>query len=362
MPAAGHVAIDATIPVVDEGNACYDPALLFPTYRVNRTHETSVHLSPGLSPSRSSPRSSAVAARGSRAVAFGLLVGLLGPLPLGCATFGPRGPVPEKVAASRQLSREGAAAMEIGQWQQAEVLLQKAVDLSPDDAEARRYLAEALWHRGATVEALSHIRAAARNNPADAMLAVRAGEMSLAVGANDEALARAEQAIRLDPKLATAWALRGRSFWKSGQPDRAMADLQRALEIEPQNAPVLLHVALMYRERGQAPRALTTLHHLLDTYPPGEEPPETLYLEGLTLLDLGRPHQAAESLLAAARRGPPNAEVNYRLAQAYSNAGQYAAATAAAEQSLGIDATHQASQELLLQLASRAQVAPPQRR
>ena len=50
---------------------------------------------------------------------------------------------------------------------------------------------------------------------------------------------------------------------------------------------------MLYRQRGQATRSLTTLHHLLETYPPGEEPQSVLMLEGLTLLDLGRPQQAA---------------------------------------------------------------------
>ena len=64
---------------------------------------------------------------------------------------------------------------------------------------------------------------------------------------------------------------------------------------------------MLYRQLGQPARALATLHHLLDTYPPGEEPQLSLLLEGQTLADLGRPTQAAESLHAAVRRGPPNA-------------------------------------------------------
>lgn len=280
----------------------------------------------------------------------------------GCATFGRRGPVPEEVAACRELSRQGVAAMEMGHWQQAETLLQKAIDASPDDAEARRYMAEALWHRGAAEEALAQMADAVRLDPSDAALTVRAGEMSLAIGANDKALTQAERAIRSDPKLAAAWALRGRVFWQLRQPDRAMADLQRALELAPDSPDVLLDVAVIYRQRGQAARCLTTLRHLADTYPPGEEPQLATMLEGLTLLELGRPQQAAESLAAAARRGPPRAEAWYYLAQAESAIGRYAEATAAAQQALAIDASHQASRQLLAQLASRNDATEPQRR
>lgn len=271
---------------------------------------------------------------------------------LGCATYGLRDPMASEVAAGRELCQEGVEAMERGHWQQAEVLLQQAHRASPDDPETRRYLAEALWHRGAVDEAMSQMAAAAGLDAGDPQLAVRGGEMSLALGATDQALAFAGDAIRLDPKQAKAWALRGRTFRRLNQADRAMADLQRALELAPNEAGVLFDIAVLYRQRGQPARALATVHHLLDVYPPGEEPQMTLVLEGLVLMDLQRPHQAAESLLAAARRGPPNADVLYRLAQAQWSAGQYAGATSAAKEALAIDATHQPSRQLLVQLAS----------
>jgi tetratricopeptide (TPR) repeat protein len=252
--------------------------------------------------------------------------------------------------------------METGQWERAESLLQAAVETSPEDAEARRYLAEALWHRGAAREALAQIEEAVQFDPADATLAVRAGEMNLAVGANNEALAHAEQALRLDPKSASAWALRGRLFSRLNQPDRALADLQRALQYAPSNQEILLDVAMLYRQRGQPAQALSTVHHLLDTYPPGGETQLALLLEGQALVELARPRQAAESLLAASTRGPANPEVLYWLAQAQSSAGDYAAATTTAQQALAIDNSHQPSRQLLAQLALLTAPADLQRR
>jgi tetratricopeptide (TPR) repeat protein len=274
----------------------------------------------------------------------------------GCAAFGRRGAVPEEVAASRELSRQGIAAMEHGEWPKAEELLRQAVEGSPEDPHSRRYLAEILWRRGAKDEAMRQMNAAVRIDPVEATLSARAGELSLEAGAIDEALKHAEQAIRVDPNLAGAWALRGRVFRKSNQADRAMSDFQRALDLEPQNAQILFDVAAMYRQRGQSARALATLHQLLDTLPPGDEPQAVLYLEGVVLVELGRPHRAIDSLAAAARRNPPNAEVYYRLAQAYSGAGQHAEAFVAARQALSLDANHVASRELLVQLASRGDV------
>jgi tetratricopeptide (TPR) repeat protein len=282
-------------------------------------------------------------------------------LQVGCATFGRRGAA-ERTASSRDLTRQSIAAMEAGQWQRAEELGKQAIAACPDDSDAHGYLAESLWHRGAIREARSHMADAVRLNPSDAALAVRAGEMDLAAGAPADGLRSAEQAIGLDPKLATAWALRGRAFAQLNQPDRAIADLQRAVELPPQSAEMLLDLAVLYQQRGEFASALAALHNLLDSFPAGQEPQIALMLEGQTLMALRRPHQAADSLRAASRRGPPSAEICYLLAQAESNAGHYAAAAAAAQQALAIDRSHTASRQLLAQLATSTSSAEPGRR
>jgi tetratricopeptide (TPR) repeat protein len=334
-----------------------------PFHNFSRQHaKTSVHFSSRSGRRRRKLPGVALAARGGNWLLLSFLAVTLSTTALGCATFGRRGAAQEKIAAGRELSRQGVAAMEVGNWQQAEALLQQAVEASPEEADTHRHLAEALWHRGAADAAMKHMGQALRLEPNDATLLVRAGEMSLAMADHNTALSRAERAIQLDAKLADGWALRGRVFGRLGQSDRAMADLQRALEISPQDPEALLDVALMYRQRGEAARALTTLHYLLDTYAPGEEPQLALQLEGLTLMELGRAQQASESFQLAARRGPPNADVLYHLAQAQSRAGRYAEANAAARQALAIDASHQASRQLLIQLAANNPPIDLQRR
>lgn len=280
----------------------------------------------------------------------------------GCAVFRRRGATAEGVATSRELSRQGVAAMEMGQWPQAEDLLRKSLAASADDASTHRSLAEALWHRGACPEAMAQIDQALEHDAHDANTQVRAGEMALALGARDSAFTHAERAIRSDPKLASAWALRGRCFQRANQPERALADMNHAVELAPQNADYLLDVATIYRQRGQSARCLTTIHHLLDTYSPGEEPQAVLMLEGLVFLDMNRPQQAAEALALAAQHGQPNVEILYQLARAYTLAGEAELAATTAQQALALDATHQPTRELLSQIATRAQSDDVQRR
>jgi tetratricopeptide (TPR) repeat protein len=252
--------------------------------------------------------------------------------------------------------------MDTGQWQQAEDLLKKSLADAPDDAATRRSLAEVLWHRDDKQAAMAQMELAMQQDSDNASLRVRAGEMSLTTGARESALSQAERAIRSDPQSAEAWALRGRCFKQMNQPDRALADLQHALDFAPNDSEVLFQVATIYRERGEAARSLTTIHHLLDTYSPGEEPQSVLRLEGLTLMDLGRSQQACDVLAAAARRGQPDADGLYYLAQAYAAAGRPEQATEAVQQALALNAAHVPSRQLLAQLAASTSPGDVQRR
>lgn len=288
------------------------------------------------------------------AVVCALLLASCLPAQLGCATFGRRARQDAETAACRELSRQGIAAMEAGQWLQSESYLRRAVESSPDDAAAHQYLAEVLWQRGASMEALSHIATAVRLNSHDATLAARAGEMALAVGADDEALQQAEQALRLDPMQSAAWALRGRAFARLNHPDRALADMHHAAELAPMRADVLLDLAAMYRKRGQPERSLAVLHNLFDKCPTDSEPPNARLLEGIALLELGRPIEATDSLQLAVKRSPPTADTLYWLAQAQYAAGSRDEAAATAQQALALDAAHQPSRQLIAHMARGA--------
>lgn len=284
----------------------------------------------------------------SRTVMICFLLGLF--CASGCATLRERKIVSDSIVACRHLSRDGVAAMELGQWDSAHELLLEAVQTSPTDIDARRHLAEVLWQREEQRDAVVHLEAAVRLDPRHAPTVVRSGEMLLGVGAVDRALKRAEEAIALDPALAGAWALRGRVYRRQGDSVRALADLQQALRYSPHTTEILLETAEIQHTLGRPQRSLTTLHHLLDVYPPGEEPQRVLWLEGLVYRALDRRADAVESLFAASLRGQPDAELLYHLAEAQKSSGQPGAAASSLRQALALDAGHEASQLLLAQM------------
>ncbi|MBN1855024.1 MAG: tetratricopeptide repeat protein [Pirellulales bacterium] len=268
-------------------------------------------------------------------------------LTVGCSVFRKPSVVPESVARCRQYARQGSSAVDRGEWNQAEEYLRQAVQASPVDHEARRQLAEVLWQKGVTGESIQQMEFALRLAPGDASLAVRTGEMVLAAGRVEQALAYADWAIAIEPDLAAAWALRGRIHAKTGNLTQSLADLHRALAYSPSDEDVLLDIAAIHHRRREPERCLTTIHHLLDLHPPGEEPQEALYLEGIALSQLGRFDDAAESLQTALRRGPPRADILYQLAEVEFALGRIQAAQLTARSVLATDSNHAATLALI---------------
>lgn len=279
-----------------------------------------------------------------------LMIAVLAILAAGCQIPGRRGPVPRALATCRQLSQRGIAAAERGRPQRARELLADAVEACPVDPEARRHYADALWKCGARTEAITQQQEAARLASEDAMLHVRLAEMHLATGKMDLARRRAEQALDLNPRLPAAWVIRGRVMRADGKLQQALADFHRALGYAPDDRQVLLEIAELYRQLDQPQRALSCLHSLADTYSPGEQPQNVLFLTGLAHMALQRYEDAAESFSAAVLRDTPTTEIFYRLAEAELAAGRPAEAATAAQQALLLTPGDPASSELLRRL------------
>jgi tetratricopeptide (TPR) repeat protein len=279
-----------------------------------------------------------------------LMIALL--LTAGCHWPHWQGPVSQSLVDCRRLSREGVASLEQGHQQSAEALLAKAVNAYPTDAEARSHYAEALWRRGARPEAIAQMEHAQHLAPEDASLKSRLAEMYAATGQVERARQSAERAITLDPKLPAAWAGRAAAMQAAGQPQQALADQLRALGYAPGDRAILMQVAELYRQLNQPERALQTLQNLSETYSPGEEPADVLYLLGIAYVAAGRYDDGVESLAAAVIRGDPTPEMYYRLGEAELLAGHPAEAAAAARQALVLAPQHQPSGELLQRIAA----------
>jgi tetratricopeptide (TPR) repeat protein len=272
------------------------------------------------------------------------------------------GPASRSLVNSRQLSQQGVAALERGQWDRADELLAEAVRACPWNADARRSYADARWNRGLRNEALAELETARRLAPDNAAILVRLAEMRLAMGQTEAALQSAQRAIDLEPKSAAAWAVRAQIMRAAGNRDQALADYHRAMSYAPDDRAIPCQIAGLYLELNQPQRALATVQGLADRYSPGDEPQEVLYYQGVSYLALARYDDAVESLVAAAARDRPTAEILCRLAQAQWGAGRAAEALAAAERALALDPKHQPSRQFLQQTQVARQASLQQRR
>ena len=279
-------------------------------------------------------------------------------LSAGCHFRGLDGPVPRSLVLSRQLSQQGLSAMERGNWTRADELLAQAVKVFPQDAEARYHYSEALWKRNDRAAALEQIDKALELAPEDPKILLRAAQMRIAMDDVREAGTLIDKAIDADPKNPSAWTLRGRLRSKAGELREALGDYHRALGYRPDDRETLLEVAEVYRRLNRPRRALAALQTLGDTYPPGEETPEVLYLTGLSYSALGRYAEAIDCLLQAQARGSATPDVLYWLAEAQLKAGQPTDARRTAVQLLAIAPRHAGGLALVerLDLAQRAGV------
>ncbi|MBX7166663.1 MAG: tetratricopeptide repeat protein [Pirellulales bacterium] len=302
-------------------------------------------------------RAGAVPYGGRLLVALGLC--LLSIMPGGCAFTQRFGSAPKAIVNSRQLSSQGISAIEREDWAEAETLLAEAVQTCDVDPQARRYYAQALWHRGATHEALAQMNEALRLSADDPKLLLAVAEMQAALGQTEQALARVERSLDLDPHAAAGWALHGQMMQQAGLPRRALADYQKALGYEPQNRDVLLQIAEIYRQLNDPQQAMVNLHAYLDLYADGEEPQQALYLLGQSYAAMARYDDAAETLRLALRRGPPTGDILYQLADVEMRAGRPAAAQAIAQEMLALEPQGTRGRELYSRAALALQPAQP---
>jgi tetratricopeptide (TPR) repeat protein len=272
------------------------------------------------------------------------LAALAAPL-CGCASLW-KTPVDESVVSARQLSLRGVDAMQREEWDEAESLFRKALRECPTDERAHRCFAEILWRKGATQDAIAHMREAARLSGDAATVTVALGEMHLAREELAAARRCANDALATRRDLPSAWVLLGDVQRLEGQLQPALASYHRALALRPEDARLQLAVAQLYRRLDRPQRTLAVLAALSEQYPAGEEPRDVLVERGRALLAVGRHEEAARSLAWAARRGPLTADLLCQLGEAQLLAGDPGNARLSLQAALERDPEHALARQL----------------
>ncbi|MEX2187552.1 MAG: tetratricopeptide repeat protein [Pirellulales bacterium] len=274
-----------------------------------------------------------------------------------CFNYDREGAISPELAQCRHYTHLSIAALERGDVEQAERLSSQAVEAFPNDAQARRGLADALWRRGKATAAIDQLEIARKISPDEPTLLVQLGEMYLALDQWEAARTLAADSLDADPSSARAWLLRGDTFRAAGRFDEALADYTRASGMEPANPLILRRLSVVSLARREPQRALSYARSLVDAYSPSEPPADALDLYGEILADLGRWTDAKDAYTqAAAAQATP--ERLCRLAEAELLAGEPNAARHTLDRVLASHPQHLQG----LALRSRMNDAAPRRK
>lgn len=234
---------------------------------------------------------------------------------------------------SGELSRDGNAAMEKGNWEDAEKKLGEAVKLNKKDIELRRHYADALWNRGKQAESLRQLdEAIKRGGAEDGLLHISLAEKRLAMEDPATAFRHADEAVRLSASDYRSWALRAKAGWLLARGEapvdpnddasakrygrrmlQSRNDYYRALSLSPNNRDILPELAAVQMLCGQAEHALATWQNLQELFPPDTIPADLLRGKAEAYIALGRFDDALSALSEARVREPNRPEIDRRL-------------------------------------------------
>lgn len=229
-------------------------------------------------------------------------------------------------AAPRRQGALAAAAVLVGfaalTWREsrlyadAETLWRTTLRRNPAAFVAHSNLANCLFERGRTDEALRHARRALELKPKFAELHNNLGHFLFELGRNDEALACFRAAVELRPKLAAAQFSLAAALLRRGDGDgRAEAEeaLQRAIAARPDFVKARITLAGLWIDAGRIDDALPQLDAALRVRP---DDAAALFARGNAQLAQGRLPEAIASLRrsVAANASEPGAAHNLGIA------------------------------------------------
>lgn len=218
------------------------------------------------------------------------------------------------------LNREGVAALEGGQLDEASRKFAQAIKKDENDLSSRRYYAEILWRKGSRDEALRCLADAAdRDGPDDEKAAIyeSLAEKFLEMRQPTAALNYANKVVDLAPRRHEGWELCGMVLQEVGKNEEALAAYHRALVLAPNDRRLLRNLAVFEGDLGDHQRALAAWEELGRFYPDHSEPADVLCGKALACRGLGRDRQAAEYYATATGREPDDPRVYAYLADAY---------------------------------------------
>ncbi|HYK90549.1 MAG TPA: tetratricopeptide repeat protein, partial [Acidobacteriota bacterium] len=250
---------------------------------------------------------------------------------------------------STRLLKEAGLRSRFGHPDQAIEVVRRAIEVEPEDADARHYLARTLLDTHgdkteAVDDALVQLREGLRLRPDDllplwyfaanffekekttaaveqlrTMLMEHAGSaeghyylgvVADHLGRTQEAVAQYQAALKANPDYAEAYHKLGLILVSSGKLDEAIEYFRRAVQLSPMFTTARSNLGVAFEERGKTGQAIAEFEEAL-RLKPGDGP--THMFLGIALLKSGKIEQAAEHFRETVRISPGEAQAHYGL-------------------------------------------------
>jgi tetratricopeptide (TPR) repeat protein len=152
----------------------------------------------------------------------------------------------------------GILFMNSNQFSEAAKILERAVQLQPNDAALHSNLGSALAQIGKLPQAIEQMRESVKLNPSYEDTHNNLGILLASTGAMNEAISEFERAIELRPNRADIHLNLANMLSGKGEPSKAIEHYQTALRLQPQFVPAYANLAKALAVAGRSQDAITT--------------------------------------------------------------------------------------------------------
>jgi len=241
------------------------------------------------------------------------------------------------VVQSSDLYQKGVVAVQAGRYSEAVALLEMAIELDPNHADAYYELGRAHFKLQQYGQAIARLQKAIQLKPEYADAYILTGWSHFWLQQYDEALLHFQRGVELSPNDPGAQCGLGITLSRLGRHKEGIARLERAIELEPYYVDGHYYLGLAYLQRQQYDHAVAGLQKAVELKP---DHAEAYIALGWSYRGLERYDLARSQFEKACGLAPNNSSARYGLGLMYYLTGQYSQALAPLERAIEINPNH----------------------
>ena len=227
----------------------------------------------------------------------------------------------------------GLSLLQLGQTQQAEVALKRAVEIRPESFEANSTLAVLFVNQNQTDEAIKRLRVARLARPENVKVMAMLGQQYLQGRYLQEAIETLSEAVRLKPEDPMLRSLLTSAYQKDKQFDKGLAIAKESLKLFPSNAQIHYEVGELSASLGRYQEAKSYYVEAIRMNPSFTDAYCSL---GDSLVRNGEYQAAFENFLAARSLDDRNLRAARGVGQSLNRLQRYSEAVAELEKAIRV--------------------------